>query len=1024
MSLRVALAVAFALALSGPALGKIESIPLADIAPAPDHIGELAVVDAGGHMLRRYTGLADPRLLRRVSADRFVVLDRGLRRLFEFDQRGQIQWQVELPEDLGIATAMAVVGTDRFVLGLDNHGLAEIDRTGKVLWRIPSPLPSRPITGVVRTPDGGTLVTLWTAGEPNLFLCRPDAEKCQPVPLTLPGESRPQYMGTAWTRDGREILLWNVGAPHAYRCKYESGSLTLLGTIRLPNDITQIFPDDQGNFTYIGEFLIAGQVLANETFDELNQPRNNFQTDYQSTGLISGPAPGQYWTIHQREAERSWPEALAPPPPEYAFRWDILVRYLAAAVGMWLFLQWLIWHIEARRPPPAAAPPDAPDTTPPASRWWWAVLAILVTAAGAAAAGVGQYRLRHDFGPHWLALYAGGALLAAIALEIWRRRGLRAPMPFWRASQAQRVEGVVWQAWLLAAVALSAGVGTLFYWNWIQGGYAYPHRASLWIALNVFVIGCSALCSRAPRRRRWSDLRPDAGYLGLALAVACFTFLYRVTEIPDNCHFDFGYYARAAWELLNGYYRDFWDYGFVPAPVVGTLPQMVGFLLAGPSLLGFRLGSALFGLTAIVAVYLLGRVYHSRRVGFLAAIFLAGNVPFMHFTRIPTAGDAATAALWTLTFAVLGIRYAHPRWWLLAGFAAGHCFYLWPVARVGPLALAIGGVLLVVRAPRLALRRWYGPVLLLLAALVWLSPLMPGWLRNTHSAFPRAQESFAAYKVGQGVDWNFVKESLGTPFQLSAGWFYVYTDSSSQGTGREEGGGSLNDVEAVLFTIGVGLILLEGYGLNALFLTQLVLVIFLCGAWSRDPPFYTRLLPTVPIAALLMGRTLTAATDLFRTAPRWLRAGIWAALIAAVLWCSPVYNWQRYAAYETGATGRYTQHAMTAIGRALRELGPRYHYYLVITKQFDWTVHNPSKGGRWGELMPFVWNLHVSEIRQLSEFLPLPANEPAILVLQPRRIAEDLALIRQFHPNATVRELRSRRGDLHAGLVEIPAAKP
>jgi hypothetical protein len=72
-----------------------------------------------------------------------------------------------------------------------------------------------------------------------------------------------------------------------------------------------------------------------------------------------------------------------------------------------------------------------------------------------------------------------------------------------------------------------------------------------------------------------------------------------------------------------------------------------------------------------------------------------------------------------------------------------------------------------------------------------------------------------------------------------------------------------------------------------------------------------------------------------------------------------------------------------------------------------------------GELLPFIWKLHVSEIHELQARLPLPPGEKAALVIQARRIEEDFGVVQRSYPRARLEKIVDFQGNLVAGLVRI-----
>jgi hypothetical protein len=468
-------------------------------------------------------------------------------------------------------------------------------------------------------------------------------------------------------------------------------------------------------------------------------------------------------------------------------------------------------------------------------------------------------------------------------------------------------------------------------------------------------------------------------------------------DVPTNVHFDFVFESVSALEVLERRLRSIFEEGFVPVPVIGLLPEMTGFLLAGPTEVGFRLGPALAGISGVVATYVLGAVWRSRATGLLGAIFLAGAVPWIHFNRLSTTGVSAVAGLWLLVFFSLALKTNRAGWWLLGGWVAGWCFTLWPSSRVAPLACVLAGAVLALRSPRAAARRWAGPPLMALAFLLWLAPMLPLWRARPRLAMPRAQESLEVYKPQGGLNVERLKASFGEPLARSAGWFFKTPDQSTQGSMSP----ALNTTEAALFVAGIAVALAAGFSLNVLLLLYVGLVLLVLGAFAGSPPWYTRMLPSLPVACVFMGAAAAEALDFLRLPSARLRAAALAAAAVAALSLCPAENLKRYVAYELGRPAWEA----TLLGRRLRTLGPGRTIYIDITDRSDWSLDmSDDRPPRLGEMLPFVWRLHLVEIRELDYAAPL-APGPKAVVVPRERIDRDVPRLLAAWPNARVEDI-------------------
>ena len=271
-------------------------------------------------------------------------------------------------------------------------------------------------------------------------------------------------------------------------------------------------------------------------------------------------------------------------------------------------------------------------------------------------------------------------------------------------------------------------------------------------------------------------------------------------------------------------------------------------------------------------------------------------------------------------------------------------------------------------------------------------------MASPNLALPRAQESLEVYKPQGGLDHDRLRASFGRPLAMSAGWFFTTPDQSSQGSMSP----ALNTAEAMLFTLGVAVALAAGFSLNVLLLLHVALVLLVLGAFAGSPPWYTRMLPSLPVACVFMGAAVAALLESLRLPNvRW-RAAVLAAAAAAALALSPAANLRRYVEYEGE---RRTMWEATALGRRLRTIGPGRTVYIVTTGRSDWSLNvNGERPARLGEMLPLVWNLHLVEIRELEEAGALAAGPKAIVVPK-ERIAADLPRLLAAWPSARVEDL-------------------
>jgi hypothetical protein len=952
--------------------------------------GEVGFFDAQGRRLGRLTGLGEPAHVSPLDGDRFLVLDRATGRLLELDPSGRVTRDQPCPPS-NPHPDRAVPARDGHVLLSSDARVTEVDASGAVVADFDAPAGVH-FLGVARLADGSTVFS--STEEPQPILRRaPGSKDYERLALGDEGwlHTRFSLRLEPEAPASAAFLVWHHDLEVVRRMTVVNGRVTAKGEIPMPL-VWKIAPDGEG-----GVVGISDQFEIRHARPEGSVTR--FRVPFAPLGAAYLPGLRAYAVSYVRIPPSAWPESWDAGASNARFPWRRFSLFLlgGAVLGAAVF-----FARGRAAPQPAAPAPANPAPAPPRPRTLLSAAAAFVPLAlyalALALARRGVLAATVDFHPERdVPLLAG--LGVALAATVWNRAFSRRKDSYWQAVlAAPQEEGRLLLALLGGSAALASGLVLLYKWRTAK---LEADSASLWAALHVLVLGMVAASFRGRVRLR-EALRRHA-LVVVPLAAACVTHFWRLVDVPTNVHFDFVYTSVSALELLDGRLGSIFQPGFVPVPVVGLLPEMTGFLLAGPTEIGFRLGPVLAGISGVLAVYVLGTVWRSRATGLLGAIFLAGSVPWIHFNRMSATGVSAIAGLWLVVFFALALKTNRAGFWLLGGWVAGWCFYLWPASRVAPLACFLAGLLLALRSPRATARRWAGPPLMALVFLLWIVPLVPLWRAMPNFAMPRAQESLEVYKPQGGVNTERLRASFGRPFAMSAGWFFATPDQSSQGSMSP----ALNTTEAALFVVGVGVALAAGFSLNVLLLLYAVLVLLFLGAFAGSPPWYTRMLPSLPIACTFMGAAAAALLESLRLPGPRLRAAALAAAACAALWLSPAVNLERYVAYESGQRPMWEA---TALGRRLRTLGPGRTIYIVSRDRSDWSLNvNGDRPPRLGEMLPFVWRLKLVEIRDVDDAATL-APGPKAIVVPKERMDADVPKLLAAWPKARVEDLPGAGG--------------
>jgi hypothetical protein len=990
-----AAAALLALALAAPVSADADRPFTIAIPGAGAPAGEIGFFDATGRRVGRLTGLGEPAHLAPAPDGRFLVLDRATGRILELDVDGRVTRGVVCPPTNPHPDRAAPLADGHLLLTTEGR-VTEIDSAGAIVAEFEPP-PGVRFLGAARLADGSTVFS--TTEQPEPILRRTPGSKDFERLALDDGWAGARFALRLEPEapSSPSFLLWHHDLAGVNRMAVENGRLVRKGFYPLPL-AWKLTVDDTGAVVMISD---AFEIRRAHT----EGPVTRFQVPFAPLGAVYLPARGLFAVSYVHIPGAAWPESWLAEASANRFPWPRFALFLLAGAAAGAAVFFARGRPPAPAPPPGAGPPPSPlppPDRPTSGRRFLTTAASFVPLALYAAALVltrrGVLLLEPYFHPERdVPLLAGFTL--ALAAAIWSRALTQREDPYWQAVlEAPAEERRLLLALLGGSLALAGGMALLYRW---RAAKLEVDSTCLWAALHVLVFGMVAASFRG--RVHLGEAFRAHWAVAVPLAAACVTHLYRLLDVPTNVHFDFVYCSVSALELMDGRLASIFQTGFVPVPVVGLLPEMAGFLLAGPTEVGFRLGPALAGISGVLAVYVLGTTWRSRAAGLLGAIFLAGAVPWIHFSRMSTTGVSAVAGLWLIAFFALALKTNRAGWWLLGGWVAGWCFYLWPASRVAPAACFLAGLVLALRSPRATARRWAGPPLMALVFLVWLVPLLPAWIATPNLALPRAQESLEVYKPQGGLDHGRLAASFGRPLAMSAGWFFTTPDQSSQGSMSP----ALNTAEATLFVLGVALALAAGFSLNVLLLLHVALVLLVLGAFAGSPPWYTRMLPSLPVACVFMGAAAATLLESLRLPNARWRAAALAAAAAAALAISPAANLRRYVDYESQQRPMWEA---TAVGRRLRTIGPGRTVYIVTTGRSDWSLNvNGERPARLGEMLPLVWNLHLVEIRELEE-AGAWAPGPKVIIVPRERIAADLPRLVAAWPAARVEDLPGVEG--------------
>lgn len=373
-----------------------------------------------------------------------------------------------------------------------------------------------------------------------------------------------------------------------------------------------------------------------------------------------------------------------------------------------------------------------------------------------------------------------------------------------------------------------------------------------------------------PVRRAVTWVRAHRTELALLLAVLLVALVVRTIALPAHPYpwsGDEASVAREASRIVSGETTRLFQTGWSDQPSLSFIPTAVLQFVLGNGMLATRLTSALFGVLAVVAVFLVARELFGRSIALLSSAFLATLPYHVHFSRLGFQNvlDSFTssAVVW---LAVRAVNRRDPRYYYTAGAAVGLTIYSYPGTRLA-LGLGVVALLYSLYRARPGDDRWAWHLLLFVGAALL-------------SAAPQAL--YFAVHPGRFLS------RLGQESILLNGWLMEQAGHTAIGAVRpllkqltdtlltfvaKPAAGNLFNSPYPYLTLPEGLLFLAGIAYASarlwtprsfILLFWFGIVILLGGVLTMNPPATTRLLATTPVVAILMALGLWTLVEQVR----------------------------------------------------------------------------------------------------------------------------------------------------------------
>lgn len=245
-------------------------------------------------------------------------------------------------------------------------------------------------------------------------------------------------------------------------------------------------------------------------------------------------------------------------------------------------------------------------------------------------------------GEEWTSTLIGGGCIViptVIAMYCWSLEPFRSNQEFVRTSST-------WAAFFWVA---GMTTGVFYLWRLRPPSGARNMSTQTWVLVVVESLLVLAI-------------------LDLALALR----VWQLGSVPEGIWFDEADSANAAQRMLSLPFQPFGPGNFGHNPSLYFYIVDVTMKLAGQTVGGIRLASALLGTIAVAAVYLLGRRLGGASYGMCAAILLAFGKWAIDFSRFGMPNIAALALI-SVGFFFLALAMLRPRaiWFALSGLTLG-----------------------------------------------------------------------------------------------------------------------------------------------------------------------------------------------------------------------------------------------------------------------------------------------------------------------------------------------------------------
>lgn len=342
-------------------------------------------------------------------------------------------------------------------------------------------------------------------------------------------------------------------------------------------------------------------------------------------------------------------------------------------------------------------------------------------------------------------------------------------------------------------------------------------------------------------------------------------------SIPTDVHGDEAEVALYGIEIRDSGNWNIFDPGWYLIPNLFFLIPAWVMWLFGDNLFGVRMAGALVGLATVPVFYLLSRRLLLPFPALIATFLFSVSTFFVHFSRLGVGYNQATFfTIIVMYFLLHGIQEQSRRSISLAGLMAGLGFLSYQAAKIlVPLVGVSIPVIMLILAfcSRFQYPAWQNGFryMLLFGLGVWISfaPLFGSFLKDPAAFSSRTKSVSVFHEDGRRLmRYNFSNAMTINDIVYEQFWRTTYAPISYRDLSpylyNPQHGGMMDPLPAVLFSVGIMILLCSVWHPPALVLLLWYICLLYPTVITNSAPAYQRLVCVLPVLYLIAAPVLSA----------------------------------------------------------------------------------------------------------------------------------------------------------------------